>query len=196
VDLRNTSRRQRSFTLLELLVVVAIIGVLAGLLLPALAGARERAKRIHCLSNLKQIGSSLTAYAADNEGYSPPTWLANGSPLIWDGLAGVPQGYGMALATAESACLAFCPAADVRTETGPFGLANWGQAAGTHVLSSYHYRYGVVGADIRLDRNRDTPALLLDDQLLLDSLFNSPAFCHRAQLCNHPVLRWQRERTR
>ncbi len=59
---------RNGFTLVELLMVIAIIGVLIGLLLPALGKSRETAQDIRCKSNLRQIGIAATTHSADSEG--------------------------------------------------------------------------------------------------------------------------------
>ena len=68
------NRHKTAFTLIEILIVIAIIAILAALLLPALSSGKAKAQRISCMNNLRQLGVACQVYAADNDGRLVENW--------------------------------------------------------------------------------------------------------------------------
>lgn len=144
--------RHKAFTLVELLVVLAVLGVLAALLLPALSSARAAGQRAACLSNLRQIGVALHAYADDwndrlpfgpkappftNPGnFYPSTGAPTSLLSMW---GGAPVGLGLLLQgyLGGEPGVFFCPGTDQRQETA----AELARAGTSQSQSSYYYRH-------------------------------------------------------
>lgn len=117
----RTAKFRRAFTLIEMLVVVAILGILAALLLPVLSRAREKSYRVRCAGNLKQLGLAIQLYADDHDDQLPgPMWLGVYENFNNQSLTRLPYyiatyiGLSAPTTTPQNAPLARCPSAALR----------------------------------------------------------------------------------
>lgn len=116
-------RRDVGFTLVELLAVIAIVGILAGILIPVVAGVRERSRASACASNLRQLGIGFQIYMGENKGKGLPSYSSEGSEYWYRGLLG----FATSGAVIDSNALPACPSANVagsHAAAGGYGMTN------------------------------------------------------------------------
>lgn len=148
----KVSPRWAAFTLIELLVVIAIIAILAAMLLPALAGARNRAKAAQCQSNLYQLSLCTQMYAGDWGDYLPVSWSTNATGG-WYGFFQQLQPY----LTADRPGVFFCPGYSWKgtgqpSPYNPPPLGGFNSNHANYRYITYSAFWGTITSDLQPER--------------------------------------------
>lgn len=139
-------RRNGIFTLIELLIVIAMMAILAGMLLPALNSAREKAQSISCLSKIKQVNLAMNVYADSHDDYLPPR---GGRELYWTKALEFQK-----KAYSKTEKIAVCPTLEVNgshsvalIDVQAFGINIWitGGSDNATAANAYQKRGRIVG---------------------------------------------------
>ena len=160
--MKTLTNKERAFTLIELLVVIAIIAILAAMLLPALARARERAHRIACVNNLRQIGMGMKTWAMDyNDRYPMQVPANEGGPPNQSAFTTSPYGapytyqvFGVLSNELSTPKLLVCPS-DERTAQTNFNMLAGNTAAGAYLANAN------VSFFVGKDAQESNPQMLL-----------------------------------
>jgi prepilin-type N-terminal cleavage/methylation domain-containing protein len=141
---------RQAFTMVELLVVIAVIGILAAMLLPALSGAKAKARRTTCLNNLRQINLGLRTYCDDSNDASPSTGGARFGTQSWSTYRKLMSSYvGVTREPSSRDKLFACPADTFHlktTKVGAFLYRLSTEQASLHEQAQFDYSsYGFNG---------------------------------------------------
>src|SRR6266436_3932652 len=183
--------QNRGFSLIELLVVVAIVSILAAILLPALSRAKSRSSRISCICNLKQVGVAFRTWALDhNDNYPMQVSITNGGTMELIGSPMVFASFAVMSNELSTPKVLFCPSDRDRNRTVATDFPGMPGGSSKPILfgsdSNLSYFAGVDATDI-------LPQMFLtgDDNLAIDGI---PQKSHLVTVRNDTVLSWTKER--